>query len=195
MGFRNDDTPIDGVGSMKRAERPNIRAIAVEFNEVDDDHHEITITLPNVYAPLEPATCHLYNDVTDAEVWRAANEGAGLIARIGVWAAPFIALERQNHHCGGKWSVDENAHPPIASGCHVTAPWVLLRPSADYGDPPAVWIYVPTKRVKHWRGLIDEWLKALADEQAWGYTRPNAAIALPDNVLPLEQANHDRSTA
>ena len=64
----------------------------------------------------------------------------------------------------------------------------ILRPGSDYGDPPAIWITVPSNRVKAWRELIKIWLGEIAADQTKREADPLTPFnppQPPSNVHPI----------
>ena len=110
----------------------SLYTIDIEVNDVGDGHHEITILLPVIDEATDPATTHLYNNVTNGELWQAAEAGAGLLARLAMWAAPYAEQERARHKCSGH-RIDEYSDNPLIPPLHLRR--VRRREVDDYPSP------------------------------------------------------------
>ena len=164
----------------------DLRAIAVRVNDYgrdcpDEDDGHVVIT-------LEPASWMVFeNEECTPREWRlACLDIAGIIGRVAVGLAPFVAESAHRHRCVkilGPPNGDTVFDSPYLSGCELSGSEETVRPGSFMDYHPALYVRVPREDVPLWLQRIRELLEAIAEDA-------NDLDALD----PLEDQNRDTPT-
>lgn len=117
-------------------------------DDVDPDHAEISIA----------SSHHNLEAYTFAQTLAGYRWCAGILGRLAITLAAPLAAARQHHGC--KYD-PKSGH----LGCHITGDLTDL--TNDMGDPPAIYLYVPTWRHDELKDHTKKELNKILSAEAW----------------------------
>lgn len=132
-----------------------LTTITITVDKMGGDHVLITVTGLNFDEPE-------FADVPEVELDGAARYIAGLLARVGMTARPFIGFDGQSHGCDQRFYTYSDHEPTQGRNAADVCGLDSFPLNVKFYDTAALYLTVPRGKQRVWLKMISGWLEQVS---------------------------------
>lgn len=152
-----------------------LEILADDESDEDNPGHIGMLVRTTLWRLSEPDPPDEYDAIPQAKLDRLAVRTCGTLARLAMVANDYLVMEARDHSCRPKRHVEVSCDGELlvhgrGCGAHMFHSG-LIHAAHDLGWDPAVYLDVPTERVKFWKRWVRDTLAAMADPRGSSFPR------------------------